>query len=339
MKKEVLSPGKVLDNFIKKYQISRQQLASDLKDVSLSTLCQILNGNNRITVSVGLKLAKYFNQADDYWINLQLQYDIVAAAKNPEIVAELKSIKPAEMPVKTAKKPIEAAQKRGQAKKSAAEVKSGARRPKAEKALKDSKPPKTKAALKVETPQKPAKAARETPQSKKEAPVEAKTTGTRPKKTGQSIKEKAASPPVAKPNEEKKTPKAKKPQTKEELPEAVTTVKTPVKEKPKVILIKNGTPEAGHTRQESDTAQDAVSDHEINESNKAEDLDTPVGKTDDFEIEYTSENPGYDEDNSNNIGSSEGISDNSDDGHEDRRLDFGENGLISESDPDPEEDQ
>jgi addiction module HigA family antidote len=338
MKKEVLSPGKVLDDFIKKYQLSRQQLASDLKDVSLSTLCQILNGKNRITVSIGLKLAKYFNQADDYWINIQLQYDIVtAAAKNPEFAAELKSIKPAKIPAKTGKKPIEAAQTRGRPKKSSAEVKSSTRRPRAEKEdkpVKDSKLPKTKA-LKVEKPPKPAGATRKTPQSKKETPVEAKSAGTRPKKTGESIKEKAEKPSVANPNEEKKPPKPRKPRTKKNPPETVAAVETPVKEKPKVILIKNKTPADDHTHHDSDDVRDIASNPEINGPNAVEDIDTSVGKTNDFEIEHID----YDEDNSENIGSSEYISDDSDDGQEDRRLDFEVNGLYPESEPEPEENQ
>jgi addiction module HigA family antidote len=335
MKKEVLSPGKVLDDFIKKYQISRQQLVDDLKDVSLSTLCQILNGKNRITLSTGLRLAKYFNQADDYWINLQLQYDIVTATKNPEIAAELESITPAKIPAKTGKKPVEAAQKRGQPKKSSAEVKSSTRRPKAakeDKPVKDSKLPKAKAA-KVEKPPKQAGATRKTLQSKKETPVEAKSAGTRPKKTGESIKEKAAKPSVANQNEEKKPPKPRKPRTKKNPPETVTAVETPVKEKLKVILIKNETPADDRTRHDSDDVQDIASNPEFNRPNAVEDIDTSVGKTDDFEIEHIE----YDEDNSENIGSSEYISDDSDDGQEDRQLDFETNGLIPE--PDPEENQ
>jgi addiction module HigA family antidote len=102
MKKEVLTPGKVLKDLIQKYQLSVLQLAKCV-DITPSGLNQIVNGKNRITVPIGLKLTKYFGLDENYLISLQLQYDIIELKKDPEFVAVLKGIKTVKEPKKKPK--------------------------------------------------------------------------------------------------------------------------------------------------------------------------------------------------------------------------------------------
>jgi addiction module HigA family antidote len=273
MKKKALSPGKVLEGFIQEYNLSRQQLAKDLQDIAVSTVCQILNDKRRISTLLGLKLAKYFKQADDYWINLQLQYDIAEAARDPEIIAVLKSIKPA-------KKAAEAPPTRGRRQKEESPIKEkSTRRSKVEKAdnqVKESKSSRTKA-LNDDKPEKPVRATRKTSSAKKEAPVEAKALRTRRQKT-----EKAEEPLVHEANEDKppKPVKPRKPRKKKDSPETeltAMTVDAPVKEDLKVILIKNGTPKAEDAvvSASEDNQTDQSDDFVLEEGEERENLENP----------------------------------------------------------------
>jgi addiction module HigA family antidote len=98
--KSIVEPQVELQKLVEKYQLSVAQFSEDI-GLSQSGARQILNGKSRITVPIGLKLAKYFNsRTEDYWINIQAQYDIAEAKKNPEISDALKSIKPAKIPEK-----------------------------------------------------------------------------------------------------------------------------------------------------------------------------------------------------------------------------------------------
>jgi hypothetical protein len=51
-----------------------------------------------------MRLAKYFNLTIDYWLNLQAQYDLAEAQKDPEFSTVLKSIPKAKKPKAGAKK-------------------------------------------------------------------------------------------------------------------------------------------------------------------------------------------------------------------------------------------
>jgi addiction module HigA family antidote len=97
----ILEPAAELQKMVEKYQVSIAQIAEDFK-LSASGIRQILNGKTKIGVAVGLKFSKYFNKADDYWINLQTKYDLAEARKDPEIIEALKNIKPAKVPEKKA---------------------------------------------------------------------------------------------------------------------------------------------------------------------------------------------------------------------------------------------
>ena len=44
--------------------------------ISQTALGEILKGKRRISASNGLKLAKYFGLSDDYFVKIQMQYDL-----------------------------------------------------------------------------------------------------------------------------------------------------------------------------------------------------------------------------------------------------------------------
>jgi addiction module HigA family antidote len=122
-----------LQKLVEKYQLPVNQIAKNI-GLSLSGTRQVLSGKSRITVNIGLRLAKYFSKADDYWVNLQSKYDINEAKQDPELIAYLKNMKPANIPPKSAKTTAEAPPKRG-------------RKPKEEPLPKEKKPRRSKAVM------------------------------------------------------------------------------------------------------------------------------------------------------------------------------------------------
>lgn len=55
--------------------ISQNQLASDLR-VPPGRINQIVKGKRSITSDTALRLARYFGNSLEFWMNLQLMYDL-----------------------------------------------------------------------------------------------------------------------------------------------------------------------------------------------------------------------------------------------------------------------
>jgi addiction module HigA family antidote len=131
MKKQpVLVPGVVLnESFMDVYQLTPAKLAEDLQ-LSQSAIRQILTNKTKISLNVGLRLAKYFGNDVQYWIDLQNNYDLAEAGKDEKLSGILKSIPKAQKP----------SAKAVAAKKAAADAKPAGRKP----AAKGAKPPAAK---------------------------------------------------------------------------------------------------------------------------------------------------------------------------------------------------
>ncbi|MDR1419310.1 MAG: HigA family addiction module antidote protein [Treponema sp.] len=99
-------PGTVLKDFLDEYQLNPTQLAAALK-LSQSAVRQITINKTRISVPVALRLSKFFGNSCDFWLDLQKNYDLAAAAKDSKLNAALKSIQKVKKP--TAKKEEKAA--------------------------------------------------------------------------------------------------------------------------------------------------------------------------------------------------------------------------------------
>ncbi|MDR1108318.1 MAG: HigA family addiction module antidote protein [Spirochaetaceae bacterium] len=135
MKKQpVLVPGVVLkESFLDVYQLTPAKLAEDLQ-LSQSAIRQILTNKTKISLNVGIRLAKYFGNGVQYWIELQNNYDLAEADKDEEFIAILKSIPKVQKPSKAAvaKKAAAAAAKSAGRKAVAKEAKAP-RKPRAKK--------------------------------------------------------------------------------------------------------------------------------------------------------------------------------------------------------------
>ncbi|HET9791893.1 MAG TPA: HigA family addiction module antitoxin [Candidatus Angelobacter sp.] len=69
-------PGEMLrEEFMVPLGISQNQLASDLR-VPPGRINQIIKGKRAITSDTALRLAKYFGNSPEFWLNLQQMYDL-----------------------------------------------------------------------------------------------------------------------------------------------------------------------------------------------------------------------------------------------------------------------
>jgi antitoxin HigA-1 len=75
-------PGEVLrEEFLIPAGMSVNQLALALR-ISTPRLNQIVRGISAVTPNTALRLARYLNTTPDFWLNLQLQYDLDIAKDN-----------------------------------------------------------------------------------------------------------------------------------------------------------------------------------------------------------------------------------------------------------------
>ena len=117
MPKLVQSPASLLKTMLTKYQLSGNQLAKSL-GINSATINFILNEKTKISVPVALRLAKFFNTVPEYWLAMQMKYDLSIAAKDKALAKAVSGISKVSKPVKPRGKPAKA--KAAPAKKTAA---------------------------------------------------------------------------------------------------------------------------------------------------------------------------------------------------------------------------
>ncbi len=87
-------PGEILrEEFMKPLGLSMNKLALDLR-VPVTRIAEVVHERRAVTVDTALRLAQYFNTTPNFWLNLQLQYDLDRVEDG-----ELKSIKKDVRPV------------------------------------------------------------------------------------------------------------------------------------------------------------------------------------------------------------------------------------------------
>jgi len=74
-----LHPGEILlEEFLKPMNLSQNKLALDIR-VPARRINEIVHGKRRITADTALRLAKYFKMSPQFWLGLQMDYDIDVA--------------------------------------------------------------------------------------------------------------------------------------------------------------------------------------------------------------------------------------------------------------------
>jgi antitoxin HigA-1 len=84
-------PGEMLmEEFLSPMNMTQKELA-DAVQVPYQRINEIVAGKRGVTSSTALRLAKYFGNSPDFWLNLQTKYDLFLAQKKEENI--LKSIR------------------------------------------------------------------------------------------------------------------------------------------------------------------------------------------------------------------------------------------------------
>jgi addiction module HigA family antidote len=75
-KMEPLHPGEVLmEEFLEPMSLSQNRLALDI-GVPPRRINEIVLGKRRITADTALRLARYFGMSPQFWLGLQMDYDL-----------------------------------------------------------------------------------------------------------------------------------------------------------------------------------------------------------------------------------------------------------------------
>ena len=87
-----VTPGEMLkEEFLTEYGLSQNKLAQAI-GISPNRIAEIVNNRRRITADTAVRLALYFGNSPEFWMNLQSRYDLKLAARALS-AAEAKRIK------------------------------------------------------------------------------------------------------------------------------------------------------------------------------------------------------------------------------------------------------
>lgn len=76
-----IHPGEILNKeFLQPMKISQNQIARDI-GVPPRRINEIIHGNRAITADTSIRLAKYFNVSEDFFLGLQKDYDLEQSKK------------------------------------------------------------------------------------------------------------------------------------------------------------------------------------------------------------------------------------------------------------------
>ena len=85
-------PGEMLlEEFLRPMGLTQREFAEAIH-VPYQRVNEIINGRRGITPSTALRLAKFFGISPDFWMNLQLRWDLYFAKQSE--ADNLKTIKP-----------------------------------------------------------------------------------------------------------------------------------------------------------------------------------------------------------------------------------------------------
>jgi antitoxin HigA-1 len=85
-------PGEMLlEEFLKPMGLTQRELADSIH-VPYQRINEIINGRRGVTPNTALRLSTFFGVTPDFWLNLQLRWDLYFARQAE--ADELKTIKP-----------------------------------------------------------------------------------------------------------------------------------------------------------------------------------------------------------------------------------------------------
>jgi addiction module HigA family antidote len=75
-----IHPGEILREELETMNLSARALAEAL-NVPANRVTAILNGRRGITADTALRLARFFGTSPEFWLNLQIAYDLRLASR------------------------------------------------------------------------------------------------------------------------------------------------------------------------------------------------------------------------------------------------------------------
>jgi len=87
---KAIHPGRLLKREMEARELSANRLALALR-VPSGRITQILNGKRGISAETALRLAQYFGNGAEFWMNLQSRYELAVAEQSvgPKVIAEV----------------------------------------------------------------------------------------------------------------------------------------------------------------------------------------------------------------------------------------------------------
>jgi antitoxin HigA-1 len=77
-----VTPGEMLkEEFMREYGLSQNRLAKAIR-ISPNRITDIVNNRRRIAADTALRLALYFGNSPEFWMNLQAHYDLKMAQQS-----------------------------------------------------------------------------------------------------------------------------------------------------------------------------------------------------------------------------------------------------------------
>ncbi len=78
---DLIHPGEILfEEFMLPLEVSQNRLAQDL-NVPTNRINDLVHGRRGITADTALRLSKYFGITPDFWLGLQMEFDLRRAKR------------------------------------------------------------------------------------------------------------------------------------------------------------------------------------------------------------------------------------------------------------------
>ena len=92
--REPTHPGEMLlEEFLKPMELSQKDLAQGIR-VPYQRVNELIRGRRGITPSTALRLGRFFGMTPDFWLNLQLRWDLYWAQQSEaEALRQIKQVK------------------------------------------------------------------------------------------------------------------------------------------------------------------------------------------------------------------------------------------------------
>lgn len=91
MKKTEQSPGAAIKAMLDKYGLNCNRLAKAI-NMSNAMVRLLVLDKSPISVSAAYRLAKFFNNKAEYWLNVQMNYDMEKVSKDKALAKEIAAI-------------------------------------------------------------------------------------------------------------------------------------------------------------------------------------------------------------------------------------------------------